>query len=107
LVWIAILEFAGEVVRVGLHIEMAVAGQIEQDRARFSFFLTLKCFVDDLGCAHPALPLRPFEVAKGCSTFKREIKVFKFQSAFTDGHEIEIWGVIFGPLSKCGNYISR
>ena len=46
LVQVAILKLAGEIIGVGLHVEVAVAGQIEQDRARRALLLALKRFID-------------------------------------------------------------
>ncbi len=46
--WIVILvlEFAGEIVGVGLHVEMAVAGQVEEDGGRLAFLARLQRLVD-------------------------------------------------------------
>src|SRR5450756_395829 len=44
LVVLKILQLAAEVVEVGLHVEVAVAAQIEQDGARLAFGLALQRF---------------------------------------------------------------
>jgi hypothetical protein len=46
LVEFAILELAGEIIRIGLHVEVAVARQVEQDRAGCALLLALERFID-------------------------------------------------------------
>src|SRR5881396_3296437 len=44
---LVVLELAVHVALIRTEIEVAVPGQIERDRLRFSGFLTTKCLVDD------------------------------------------------------------
>jgi hypothetical protein len=46
LVEFAILELAGEIIRIGLHVGVAVARQVEQDRAGCALLLALERFID-------------------------------------------------------------
>src|SRR5450755_982121 len=56
LVVVPVDQLALEVVDIGLHIEMAVAGQVEQDRLFLAFLLAAQRLVD--GAAHRVVGLR-------------------------------------------------
>src|SRR6185437_9554613 len=43
---VLVIELAGEIVAVGLHVEMAVAGEVEEDRRRLALLPRLQGLVD-------------------------------------------------------------
>ena len=56
MIQVAIIKFAGQIIVVCLHVEVAVAGQVEQDRARLALLLAFKRFID--GSAYGVIGFR-------------------------------------------------